>query len=107
MYSTPLSLGQAASTSSVTRPALIEAGAAETLRNALKECRTRRYQIVSFAVNVALVLILGFLIWTVLSYRKRHRLDPDTKRYRSQIAQSNLYAVLGRIDRRMNNMPTW
>ena len=89
------------------RPLLIEAGAAETLRNALRECRERRHKIVSFAVNVALVLILGFLTWTVLSYRKRHRLDPETKRYKSQVAQGNLYAMLGRIDRRMNNMTTW
>jgi hypothetical protein len=89
------------------RARLVEPGTTETLRKALRECRERRHAIVSFSVNVGLALGLGFLLWTVLSYRKKHRVDPEVRARQAQIAQGNLFAMLGRHDRRMNNVTTW
>jgi hypothetical protein len=89
------------------RPLLIEAGTTDSLRLALRECRARRHKIVSFIVNVALVLGLGFMVWSVLSYRREHRLSPEMRERKAQIAKGDLFAMLGRHDRRMNNQNTW
>ncbi len=89
------------------RARLVEPGTSESLRKALRECRERRHAVVSFAVNVGLVLGLVFLLWTILTYRQRHRIDPEVRERQAQIAQGNLFAMLGRHDRRMNNVTTW
>jgi hypothetical protein len=89
------------------RPLLIEPGTTESLRGALRECREHRHRVVSRAVNVALVLGLGFIVWTVLSYRKEHRANPEVRARQAQLAQGRLFAMLGRHDRRMNNVTTW
>ena len=94
-------------TAAVRKPLLVEPGTTELLGEALQECHRRRYEALSLTVNVALCLGLILLAWTILTYRQRHRVDPAVKQKQRVVAQSNLFAMLSRYDRRLHNVGVW
>lgn len=91
----------------VRKPLLVEPGTAESLGEALQECHRRRHEALSMTVNAALCLGLLLLAWTILTYRQRHRVDPAVKHKQRVVAQTNLFAMLGRYDRRLHNVGVW
>lgn len=91
----------------VRKPLLVEPGTAESLSEALQECHRRRHETLSMTLNAALCLGLLLLAWMILTYRQRHRIDPSIKQKQRVVAQGNLFAMLGRYDRRMHNVSVW
>jgi len=89
------------------KPLLVEPGTAESISEALQECHRRRFEALSMTVNAVLTFGLLLLAWTVLTYRQRHRVDPAVKDKQRMVAQGNLFAMLGRYDRRLHNMGVW
>jgi sensor domain CHASE-containing protein len=91
----------------VRKPSLVEPGTAESLSEALQECHRRRHEALSMTVNAVLCLGLLVLAWTILTYRQRHRVDPSVKEKQRMVAQTNLFAMLARYDRRLHNVGVW
>ena len=88
-------------------PRLLEPGTAHNIERALRDCHDRRCAAVSMVINIALLTALVGGTWLLCRYRRKAKIDPDVATRRRQVAEGNFFAMLGRHDRRMNNVTGW